>query len=88
MLIHVHHILVQHEYQAQDLLKQIESGADFNELAKKYSLCPSGTRGGDLGPVEPDRLVEAFATAAQALQSGETSGPVRTQFGYHLIKKI
>lgn len=86
--IHVHHILVRHEYEAQDLLKKIESGAEFSELAKIHSTCPSSTRGGDLGDVDPKRFVQEFADAAVALSSGEVSGPVQTRFGYHLIKRV
>ena len=86
--IHVHHILVRHEYEAQDLLKKIQSGSDFSELAKIHSTCPSSARGGDLGAVDPKRFVQEFAEAAVALNAGEVSGPVQTRFGYHLIKRV
>jgi peptidyl-prolyl cis-trans isomerase C len=88
MKIHVSHILVTYQYEAEDLLKKIKEGADFAELARKYSQCGSASQGGDLGPVESRRLDEAFAEAACALSEGEISPVVRSRFGYHLIKKI
>jgi peptidyl-prolyl cis-trans isomerase C len=88
MKIHVSHILVTYQYEAEDLLKKIASGADFADLARRFSKCGSAANGGDLGPVEARRLDEAFAEAAGALAIGEISPVVRSRFGYHLIKKI
>ncbi|MCM2282368.1 MAG: peptidyl-prolyl cis-trans isomerase [Bdellovibrionaceae bacterium] len=87
-LVHARHILVTHEYEAQDLLRKIKEGADFADLAQKFSSCPSKARGGDLGTFGRGRMVEAFETAAFALQPGEVSEPVRTRFGYHLIQRL
>lgn len=69
------------------LKKDIDNGADFAELAKKKSDCPSSENGGDLGFFEKKgTMVEPFANAAFSLEIGEVSEPVKTQFGLHLIK--
>lgn len=81
------HILVQHEYEAQDLVRKLESGESFEDLAKQFSKCPSGRSGGALGTFRRGQMVAPFETAAFNLQPGETSGPVQTQFGYHLIRR-
>ena len=67
--------------------KELDDGADFAELAKKYSDCPTGKSGGDLGAF-PRRgaMVDAFANVAFATEVGKVSDPVKTEFGYHLIK--
>ena len=71
---------------AEDLLKQIKGGADFAELAKANSDCPSSKQGGDLGFFKRDRMVPAFEKAAFELKVGQVSDIVETQFGYHIIK--
>ncbi len=85
--IRASHILVDHEYEAQDLLKKIQDGSSFEELAQKFSKCPSSQDGGDLGHFSKDVMVPEFDKAAFALQVEELSAPIRTQFGYHLIKR-
>ena len=85
--IRASHILVQHEYEAQDILKSLASGKSFEELAGKFSKCPSAQQGGDLGSFGKGRMVEEFEDAAFALQVGQVSKPIRTKFGYHIIKR-
>ena len=81
------HILVEHEYEATDLLKKIELGSSFEDLAKDFSSCSSKSSGGDLGSFGKGMMVKAFEDAAYALKVGEVSSPVRTQFGFHLIMR-
>ncbi len=71
---------------AENLLKQIKDGADFAQLAKENSDCPSASKGGDLGFGRRQTWVAPFSDAAFALQSGQVSDVVKTQFGYHIIK--
>ena len=81
------HILVETEHEAKDLVKKLQEGKTFESLAKEFSKCPSGADGGALGSFGKGQMVQPFEEAAFALKVGETSGPVRTQFGYHLIKR-
>ena len=81
------HILVEHEHEAQDVLKKLKEGKSFEELAKQFSKCPSGEEGGSLGAFGKGQMVKPFETAVFALKVGEVSGPVQTQFGYHIIKR-
>ena len=81
------HILVENSYEADDLLKKIADGESFSDLAQKFSKCPSGQTGGDLGEFGRGRMVPAFEDAAFALEVDQVSGPVQTQFGYHLIQR-
>lgn len=81
------HILVEQEFEAQDLVKKLDEGVSFEELAKNHSNCPSGKSGGSLGEFGKGMMVPEFETAAFALKEGEVSGPIKTQFGYHLIKR-
>jgi peptidyl-prolyl cis-trans isomerase C len=86
---HVAHILLQHQYEAEDLLKKLKAGEAFEALAQKFSKCPSAARGGDLGPLKSGRADPDFEEASLNLKIGEISEkPVRTRFGYHLIKRI
>lgn len=85
--ISAQHILVDQEFEAQDLVKKLEEGVSFEQLAKDFSKCPSGASGGDLGQFGKGMMVAPFEEAAFALEVGTVSGPVKTQFGYHLIKR-
>ncbi|RKF33514.1 peptidylprolyl isomerase [Paraburkholderia fungorum] len=85
---HLHHILVDNEQQAKDLIAKIKGGASFEDLAKQYSKDPgSGKNGGDLDWSDPKAYVPEFADAATHLQKGQmTDTPVHTQFGWHIIR--
>jgi peptidyl-prolyl cis-trans isomerase C len=82
------HILVEDEKLAKDLIAQLNKGAKFDALAKKYSKDPgSGAQGGDLGWADPAGYVPEFATALKGLEKGKmTQTPVKSSFGYHIIK--
>lgn len=80
------HILVATEAACLDLKKQIEEGADFAELAKANSSCPSGAEGGALGTFGPGQMVKEFDEVVFSAPVGEVQGPVQTQFGYHLVE--
>ncbi len=80
------HLLVTDEELCQDLKKQIQDGADFGEVAKQHSTCPSGQRGGDLGQFGPGDMVPEFDAVVFNEAVGEVHGPVKTQFGYHLLE--
>jgi len=80
------HILVKTTEEAEKIKKEIEDGFDFAELAKKYSQCPSGKSGGDLGEFGPGQMVKEFDEVVFNEELGKVHGPVRTQFGYHLIE--
>lgn len=86
-IVHVAHILVAHRHEAEDLVRRLQAGEAFEELARKHSACPSAARGGDLGAVDDRRLNEDFREALELLAVGQISGPVRTRFGYHLIRR-
>lgn len=85
---HLHHILVDNEQQAKDLIAKIKAGASFEDLAKQFSKDPgSGKNGGDLDWSDPKAYVPEFAAAAEKLQKGQmTDTPVHTQFGWHIIR--
>ena len=86
--VNADHILVKTEEEALEILAKIENGEiSFADAAAKYSTCPSGQKGGNLGDFGRGQMVPEFETAALALEVGEmTKSPVKTQFGYHLIK--
>ncbi|MEE2743680.1 MAG: peptidylprolyl isomerase [Bdellovibrionota bacterium] len=81
------HILVDHEHEAEDLLKKLKDGDEFEKLAADFSKCPSGKQGGNLGEFGKGMMVDEFEKAAFGLDVGQVSGSVKTQFGYHLIKR-
>jgi len=82
------HILVEKESQAKEVLAKIQAGESFAKLAEQYSLDSSRKRGGDLGQFGRGVMVKPFEEAAFKLNKGEVSGLVRTQFGYHIIKRL
>lgn len=82
------HILVKTEKQAAEIKKQLESGGDFAALAKKHSLCPSKKKGGDLGEFRRGQMVKAFDDVVFKKPILKVHGPVKTKFGYHLIKTL
>lgn len=82
------HILVKTEQQALDILKQLKQGKNFAALAKKYSVCPSGKRGGDLGEFRHGQMVKQFDDVVFKKEVLKIHGPVKTKFGYHLIKTL
>lgn len=86
-VISAKHILVEQAFEAEDLLKKLAEGEEFSVLAQKFSKCPSGQDGGNLGEFGKGRMVPAFEEAAFALEVNEVSQPVQTQFGYHLIQR-
>jgi len=80
------HILVQHEYEAQDILRLLKQGKTFAELAQRFSKCSSAVSGGNLGEIKKGKADEDFEEAAYKLAPGTmTEQPVKTKFGYHLI---
>src|SRR3954453_11425795 len=84
--VHARHILVETEEQAKKIQDELKKGADFAELAKKESKDPGASDGGDLGFFTKDQMVPEFSTVAFALEPGKISDPVKTQFGWHIIK--
>jgi peptidyl-prolyl cis-trans isomerase C len=84
--VHAAHILVKKEDDAKSLLARIEAGESFSDLAKKCSDCPSGRKGGDLGWFGTGQMAREFEEAAFKGAKGCVVGPVKTQFGWHLIK--
>jgi peptidyl-prolyl cis-trans isomerase C len=82
------HILVDSEEACLDLKTQIEQGADFADLARKHSRCPSGQQGGDLGEFSPGQMVPEFDRVVFSEEVGRAHGPVQTQFGFHLVEIV
>ncbi|MBA2403689.1 MAG: peptidylprolyl isomerase [Bdellovibrionales bacterium] len=88
MKLKAKHILVDHEYEAKDLLKKLSEGKTFEELARDFSNCGSAANGGDLGEFSIGMMVPEFEKALLQLKENEVSGIVKTQFGFHLIKRL
>ncbi len=80
------HILVKTESEAKQIMQKINAGDDFAKLAKMYSQCPSGNAGGDLGYFGKGQMVKPFEDACFKANAGDVVGPVKTQFGWHIIK--
>ncbi len=80
------HILVKSEDECNKLKQEIEGGANFADVAKQHSSCPSGNDGGALGEFRPGQMVPEFDTVVFKEEVGKVHGPVKTQFGYHLIE--
>ncbi len=80
------HILVADEQAAEGLKTQIENGADFATVAQEHSQCPSKAQGGALGEFGPGQMVPEFDQVVFSAEVGKVHGPVKTQFGYHLIE--
>ncbi len=86
--VHCAHILVKSESEAKAVLERLKKGEKFGRVARAVSRCPSGKRGGDLGTFTRGKMVKEFENAAFALGKGEVSSLVKTQFGYHIIKRL
>jgi peptidyl-prolyl cis-trans isomerase C len=84
--VHARHILVETEDEAKAVEEELKKGADFAELAKKKSKDPGASDGGDLGFFTKEQMVPEFSAAAFALEPGKISDPIKTQFGWHIIK--
>lgn len=86
--VHCAHILVKTEQEAKIVLDRLNKGESFSKIAAEKSLCPSKRKGGDLGTFGRGRMVREFELAAFNLQKGQTSQPVKTEFGWHIIKRL
>ncbi len=84
--VHARHILVETEDEAKAVKAELDKGADFAELAKKKSKDPGASDGGDLGFFTKEQMVPEFSAVAFALEPGKISDPVKSQFGWHIIK--
>ncbi len=80
------HILVESEEKCTQLMTEITEGSDFAELAKTHSNCPSGKQGGDLGTFAPGTMVPEFDRVVFSAEVGTVQGPIKTDFGYHLLE--
>ena len=76
------------EKEAQTVVERLNKGEKFSNVAKEVSLCPSGKHGGDLGTFTRGKMVKEFEQAAFVLEKGQTSPIVKTQFGYHIVKRL
>lgn len=83
-----YHILVKTLREAESLKRKLDKGADFSQLAKRHSQCPSKRRGGDLGEFRKGDMVKPFDDVVFTQELHKVHGPVKTKFGYHLIKTV
>ena len=81
------HILVRDLQSAERLYERVKKGESFEALARQYSTCPSKSKGGDLGWFKEGQMVPPFENAVRRMGTGSISRPIKTQFGYHIIKK-
>jgi peptidyl-prolyl cis-trans isomerase C len=80
------HILVETKDACEKIKAKIDAGADFAKMAKEHSQCPSGEQGGDLGEFGPGEMVPEFDSVVFSGEVGKVHGPIKTQFGYHLVE--
>lgn len=83
--VHLRHILVKTEEDAEKIIKKLQKGAKFDELAAKESICPSRIRGGDLDWMPRGRLVKEIEDVAFNMDKGQVTGPIKTKFGFHVL---
>lgn len=86
--VHCTHILVKTMPEAEEIAREIKNGENFSNLAKERSQCPSGKKGGDLGTFGRGQMVREFDKVVFELEKGQVSQPVKTQFGWHIIKRL
>ena len=86
MMVRASHILVSSLEEANKVISELKNGKEFGELAREHSICPSGKQNGDLGFFSKGQMVKEFEDVAFSLEVGAVSVPVKTQFGYHIIK--
>jgi peptidyl-prolyl cis-trans isomerase C len=84
--VRARHILVKTEKEAKEIAEELKKGGNFEEIAKAKSIGPSAPRGGDLGHFTKDKMVPEFSEVAFKLKKGQISAPVKTNFGWHIIK--
>ena len=83
------HMLTKERFEAEDLLRKLDEGKDFSELARKFSICRSSYNGGDLGEIKLNQADPLFEEASLELKPDQiTKKPIRTRFGFHIIKRI
>lgn len=82
------HILTRNEKLAQEIKQKADNGADFEQLARRYSNCPTKKRGGHLGEFKKGTMVAAFDKAVFSGELRKPLGPIKTKFGYHIIKVL
>jgi len=85
--VHCCHILVKTEAEAKNVKARLDKGEKFGVIAQQVSLCPSSKKGGNLGSFTRGKMVKEFEKASFELEKGQVSAPVKTKFGYHIIKR-